>query len=65
MHKKTVIEFFGTQAAVGRALHCTQANISQWKDIIPKGRAYELESITHGQLTVDLSLYREQASAVA
>ncbi|EJO4329828.1 hypothetical protein NRK04_004635, partial [Escherichia coli] len=40
-------------------------SVSEWPEIIPEGRAYQLEKITNGKLKVDVSLYQKTNSAAA
>lgn len=53
MLKADVIKHFGSVGAVAQALQIKSAAVSQWPEIIPKLRAYEIERITNGQLKVD------------
>lgn len=57
MLKENVIAHFGTLTAVAEALNIRLASVSEWGEIIPKGRAYELQIITGGALQVDPALY--------
>jgi hypothetical protein len=57
MLKTTVIAHFGTQTAVARALGITKGAISLWGDVIPEGRAYQVQAVTGGKLRVDAALY--------
>jgi DNA-binding transcriptional regulator YdaS (Cro superfamily) len=63
MFKSDVVAHFHTQVAAARALGISEAAVSFWADDkpIPKGRAYQLEVITGGALTVDASLYETAA----
>lgn len=57
MKKDDVISYFGGVGKVARALGLSHASVSGWGDVIPKGRAFEIQVITNGQLCVDLSIY--------
>lgn len=57
MKKADVYLHFGGCRATARALSITSASVAAWGDVIPKGRAYEIQALTEGALTVDLSLY--------
>ncbi|MCV5274069.1 Cro/CI family transcriptional regulator, partial [Escherichia coli] len=46
MYKKDVIDHFGTQRAVAKALGISDAAVSQWKEVIPEKDAYRLEIVT-------------------
>jgi hypothetical protein len=49
-----VIEYFGTQVAVARALHMTQGAISPWQHSgIPSIRQIQIQTITGGKLLAD------------
>ncbi|RAK01629.1 Cro/CI family transcriptional regulator [Aliidiomarina maris] len=63
MNKQQVLEHFGGTSAVAKVLQISPAAVSLWPDPIPKGRAYELETVTKGQLKVDLSLYQKPNQA--
>ncbi len=39
MYKKDVIDHFGTQRAVAKALGISDAAVSQWKEVIPEKEA--------------------------
>jgi DNA-binding transcriptional regulator YdaS (Cro superfamily) len=58
MKKATVVEHFGgIESEVARVLGISPQAVNDWPDVIPKGRAYQLQVITAGKLTVDPSLY--------
>lgn len=59
MNKQTVINFFGTQIAVARALGLAKSTISEWPDPIPEGQAWKLQVLTGGKLQVDPAAYRK------
>lgn len=50
MLKKDVVAHFGTQEAVAQALGITRQAVQQWPDVVPRGRAYELQFLTKGKL---------------
>ncbi len=58
MHKKDVIEHYGTQEEAARALDLTRQAVSAWPDIVPEGVAYKLQVLTGGKLRVRPELYR-------
>ncbi|HAT1683134.1 TPA: hypothetical protein I8Y21_003856 [Klebsiella oxytoca] len=60
MNTQEAVDFFGTKAAIGRALDISQVAVTRWGDIIPKGAALELEKITNGALKCDLSVYKNR-----
>ena len=52
MKKKTVIEHFGGVLATAKALGITSQSVSQWSEEIPELRAFQIERLTNGLLTV-------------
>lgn len=58
MHKSDVYQHFGGCAGVARALEITTASVASWGEVIPQGRAYQVEVITGGALKVDPALYQ-------
>lgn len=66
MLRKDVIAHFGSATEVVKQLtNLTDGAVSQWEEIIPMGRAYEIESITGGKLQVDKSFYDRKYSKSA
>jgi len=63
MYTKTVIEYFGSISALARFLNIQGESIYGWKELIPKGRAYELLIKTGGKLALDESLYDKKKAA--
>ena len=57
MLKETVIAHFGTQSALATRLNIKPPAVSAWGEVIPYGRALELERMTDGALMYDQSLY--------
>tara|TARA_R110000744_G_C19287438_1_gene554299 strand:- start:8 stop:220 length:213 start_codon:yes stop_codon:yes gene_type:complete len=57
MLKATAISHFGTQTALAARLNIKPPAVSAWKEVIPYGRALELERMTDGALSYDESLY--------
>ncbi|MDC9130121.1 Cro/CI family transcriptional regulator [Escherichia coli] len=64
MRKSDVINYFGGVCKTAEALGIKHPSVSEWPEIIPEGRAYQLE-ITNGKLKVDVSLYQKTNSAAA
>lgn len=58
MRKSDVINYFGGVCKTAEALGIKHPSVSEWPEIIPEGRAYQLEKITNGKLKVDVSLYQ-------
>lgn len=63
MKKSDVIKHFGSVKDLAEKLGVTDVAVYKWEEIIPKGRAYELEKLTEGKLQVDPSLYQKTATA--
>lgn len=61
MYKKQVIDHFGTQRAIAKALGISDAAVSQWKEVIPEKDAYRLQVVTEGVLKYDEAAYRAVA----
>jgi hypothetical protein len=63
MLKKSVLDYFGGPSKTAQFLGLTHVAVIRWEEIIPKGRAYELEKLTKGKLKVDPSLYQKSQNA--
>ncbi|MBL0654859.1 Cro/Cl family transcriptional regulator [Aeromonas caviae] len=50
MKKQDAIDHFGGAAKLAKALGCKPQAISQWRDHVPQGRAYQIEVLTGGKL---------------
>lgn len=61
MRTLDAIGHFKNKASLAKAFTppLTRGAISQWGEVVPRGRAFELESITQGKLKVDFSLYEQ------
>lgn len=58
MLKSCVIAHFdNSPVAVARALGITRSAVNQWPDVVPLKSALRLQAITHGRLSVDMSVY--------
>lgn len=60
MDKSSVVDFYGSQREVAKAICISEQAVSQWSELIPKGAALELEKITKGALKCDLSVYKSR-----
>ena len=60
MLKTDAVKHFGSASALARALGIALPSVSEWGDIIPEGRAYQLQVITAGALRVDPSWYKKK-----
>lgn len=58
MRKLDAVNHFGSQRALADALGISEQAVSMWDELIPEGRAYQLESITGGKLKADPRTYR-------
>lgn len=63
MRKAQAVKYYGSQRALAAALGITEQAVSLWGDLIPEGRAYQLESITGRKLRVDPASYHTPKSA--
>lgn len=57
MKTDDAIHYFGTAAAVARALQISKSAVSQWGELVPLATAARLERITNGALELDLNAY--------
>lgn len=64
MRKQTVVDYFGTQIAVAKALGITKSAVCQWKARIPERMAYRLEALTRKRLRVNRKDYESSAKVV-
>lgn len=60
MHKSEAVSFYGSQQKLASALGIKQGSVAGWRELVPIGRALQLEKITGGRLKVDLALYRDR-----
>lgn len=60
MKKKDAIDHFGGTNKLAQALGCKPQAISQWRDVVPQGRAYQIEVLTGGQLKADATAHPDQ-----
>jgi len=66
MNKEEVLSYFGGVSNLARLLGISHASVSGWESVIPKGRAFEIQAITNGELKVDPALYvKPNESAVS
>lgn len=57
MKTDDAIHYFGTAAAVARALQISKSAVSQWRRFVPIGAAVRLEKITEGKLPLEIEHY--------
>ncbi|MDX7693596.1 Cro/CI family transcriptional regulator [Aeromonas caviae] len=55
MTTSNAVKYFGSKAAIARALGINKAAVSQWGETIPEGRAYQIEVLTGGKLKANPS----------
>jgi len=65
MKTKDVIAYFGSQQAVANVCEIHKSAVSQWGEIVPRLRAYQIERLTNGALTVDDSEYSKPKAGEA
>ncbi len=58
MKKSDVISYFGGSCKAAKALGIKHPSVSGWGEIIPQGRAYQIEKITKGKLKFNPELYQ-------
>lgn len=63
MRTEDAIRHFGSKAALARALGIRQPSIYDWGELVPMGRAYELQDLTGGALRVDRNAYNRRKEA--
>ena len=62
MRTADVLNLFGGNSAATKALGLkSTGTISNWGPIVPRGMAFELQHITGGLLSVDLSCYKPES----
>jgi hypothetical protein len=58
MFKSAVLSHFkDSPIAVARALGITRSAVCQWPEIVPLKSALRLQSVTNGELPVDMAVY--------
>lgn len=65
MNKDEVLSYFGGVSNLARLLGISHASVSGWGNVIPKGRAFEIQTITNNALKVDPTLYTKPNETVA
>lgn len=55
MTTSNAVKYFGSKAAIARAIGINKAAVSQWGETIPEGRAYQIEVLTGGKLKANPS----------
>ncbi|HXR88815.1 MAG TPA: Cro/CI family transcriptional regulator [Steroidobacteraceae bacterium] len=62
MRKADAVAHFRSQRAVAAALGISEQAVSMWGDLVPEGRAYQLELLTKGKLRVTRERYSKRHS---
>ena len=57
MTKQHAIDYYGSQAALARALGIHRAAVHAWEEI-PLGRQYQIEVLTGGELKADPAFHQ-------
>jgi len=65
MNKDEVLSYFGGVSNLARILGISHASVSGWGSVIPKGRAFEIQTITKGALKVESTLYSKPNKTAA
>ena len=60
MKTADAVALYGTKARLARALGITAEAVRRWGEIVPRGKACELQIISAGGLLVDWSCYRDK-----
>lgn len=61
MKTQAAIEHFGSKSAVAAALGIYKQAVSQWGELVPETRAYQIQVVTGGALKVDPAEYGGRA----
>lgn len=64
MKKADAVLHFGSQSKLAKALGLTKSAVSQWDEHVPALRAYQIQSLTNGNL-VAVGLPQESPSKSA
>ena len=65
MNAQDLLEYFGTKAAIARALGVSSPSVAEWFDPgigVPEGRQYQAQIATKGKLKADLPALRKKAA---
>ena len=57
MKTRDVIEHFGSQAALARAIGIKQPSIQDWGEIVPPLRQLQIEKITRGKFKAQADVF--------
>lgn len=57
MFKEDALNFFGTNTKVAIAAGVDRSAVSQWKDLVPEGRAQRLADASNGALHYDKNVF--------
>jgi len=64
MRKQDVIKYFGGVCKTAAVLGIKHSSVSGWTDVIPEGRAYQIEKITNRKLKFEQFLYSKTTEPV-
>lgn len=63
MKTSNAVRFFGSQAALARALGIKPPSVCGWGEVVPRGRAYELLALTDGAIPLEAGDYEKPVEA--
>lgn len=63
MYKSDVLKFYGTIRAVCDALKISPVAFTNWGEVIPEARAYEVQVKTKNKLKFDAKLYEDKKAS--
>lgn len=63
MRTSEVIEHFGSQAAVARALNIKPPSVAEWGETVPPLRQLQIEKITGGKFKAAPNVFEKRAAS--
>lgn len=62
MKKSDAVAYFGSSVKLAKAINVSKGAVSQWGEVIPLGRACQIELITKGKLKAQAQQEYKKAS---
>lgn len=59
MRTDDVVKFFGSKAAVARAIGVTKGAVTNWGEIVPESSIWRVEHASKGKLRADRAFYEK------